>query len=86
MKTVLTSGALAAALFAAAGSALETAYNQITANFAQAEVEHRITIINGVLEPCRDSVSNELIACPKGQFIWRDEFDGNLDCPCRYEL
>jgi len=71
MKTTITSGALATALFAAAGLGFETAKHQITANFAQAEVEHKITIIDGVLLPCRRSVDNSLIVCEQGQFVWR---------------
>lgn len=86
MKTDLLTGTLVATLFAATSSAFETVKQQISDNFAQAEVQHTVTAIIGVLEPCVDSTTQELITCPSGQFIWRHEYDLNLDCPCRYEM
>lgn len=65
MKTAMTTGTLAAALLAATGTAFETVKQQISANFAQAEVEHTVTVIPGELEPCRDAQDN-LITCPVG--------------------
>lgn len=51
-----------------------------------AEVQHTVTVILGELEPCVDSVTQALIRCPDGQFVWRHKYDGNVDCPCRYEM
>lgn len=61
----MTTGALAAALLAATGSAFETVKQQISANFAQAQVQHAVTVITGELEPCRDD-QGDLIVCAPG--------------------
>lgn len=86
MKSTLTTGPLVAALMAASGFAFETMKQQISTNTALAEAEHLVTSMAGVLEPCRDSETGDLIFCPVGQFVYRHESDGNLDCPCHYEM
>lgn len=81
----MTTGALAAALLAATGSAFETVKQQISANFAQTEVQHAVTVIPGELEPCRDDDEN-LIVCPPGTFVYRESGDANRNCPCLWDM
>jgi len=58
---------------------------QISANFAQAEVEHLVTVIPGEIEPCRDA-DGFLMGCPDGQFLYRVPYHAEDDCTCRYEM
>jgi hypothetical protein len=85
MRIAMNSGLLAAALLAATGSAFTTIKQEISTNFAQAEVQHAVTIIRGELEPCVDD-DGYLIVCPTGQYVHREFDDGNLNCPCRYAM
>lgn len=68
---------LGATLLVATGNTFENENHQLNASLAQTGVEHLVTAMPGTLEPCRDSVTDELIICPRGQFVWRHMEDMN---------